>query len=187
MSYKNPEDKKIYDRKYNQSHKKEVDEYARNYYQSHKAQRKISNRDYYQSHKDEHKEYSRIYRQLHKNESNIYQREYYKEHQTVDKRINHCMRATIGDALKGNKAGRKWESLVGYTLKDLMKHLESKFESWMTWGNYGKWHIDHIKPKSLFKYKTTKDSEFRKCWALENLQPLEAGENHRKGNRYYLI
>ena len=25
----------------------------------------------------------------------------------------------------------------------------------------------------------------KKCWALENLQPLEASENQSKGNRLY--
>ena len=46
-------------------------------------------------------------------------------------------------ALKGKKAERNWESLVGYTIEDLMKHFESKFESWMTWDNYGEWENGH--------------------------------------------
>ena len=92
----------------------------------------------------------------------------------------------IYTALKGKKAERKWESLVGYTIKDLMKHLESKFESWMTWDNYGEWVIDHIKPKSLFKYETAEDPEFKKCWALKNLQPLEKITNIKKSNHFQL-
>ncbi len=28
------------------------------------------------------------------------------------------------------------------------------------------------------------DEEFKKCWALDNLQPLEASQNMSKGNRY---
>ena len=89
-------------------------------------------------------------------------------------------------ALKGKKAERNWESLVGYTIEDLMKHFESKFESWMTWDNYGEWVIDHIKPKSLFKYKTAEDPEFKKCWALKNLQPLEKITNIKKSNHFQL-
>jgi hypothetical protein len=72
-----------------------------------------------------------------------------------------------------------------------MTHLESKFESWMSWDNYGawekdkqKWHLDHIKPQSLFEIKAADDEEFKKCWALDNLQPLEASQNMSKGNRY---
>jgi hypothetical protein len=55
----------------------------------------------------------------------------------------------------------------------------------MTMENYGSyWHIDHIKPRSLFTYTSIEDEQFKKCWALSNLQPLEALENIRKGNKY---
>ena len=88
-------------------------------------------------------------------------------------------------ALKGKKAGRKWEDLAGYTIEDLIKHLENQFDNKINWSNYGfYWHIDHIKPKSLFSFKTPKDSEFQKCWALNNLQPLEKIANIRKYNHY---
>ena len=75
-----------------------------------------------------------------------------------------------------------------------MEHLESKFEPWMNWGNYGayeeerlKWHIDHIRPKSLFIFISPEDKEFKECWALENLQPLEAIKNIQKSNNYQLF
>lgn len=55
----------------------------------------------------------------------------------------------------------------------------------MNWDNYGSyWHIDHIKPISLFKYETAEDPEFKKCWALDNLQPLEKIANLKKGNKF---
>jgi len=60
------------------------------------------------------------------------------------------------------------------------KYLEEKFIKGMTWDNYGKWHIDHIKPDSLFHYKSVDDKEFQECWALKNLQPLEFIENIKK-------
>lgn len=93
----------------------------------------------------------------------------------------------VGQSLKGKKAGRKWETLVGYTLKDLIIHLENKFDRNMTWENYGSyWHVDHIKPRSLFQYVYSTDSEFKKCWALENLQPLEKTLNLKKRNTFEL-
>lgn len=80
---------------------------------------------------------------------------------------------------------KPWEALLGYTAEQLMAHLEALFKPGMTWENYGShWHIDHIRPKSWFVYETVEDEAFRKCWALENLQPLEALENSAKGNRY---
>jgi len=55
----------------------------------------------------------------------------------------------------------------------------------MNWNNYGNyWAIDHIKPRSLFTYISPNDPEFKKCWSLDNLQPLEKIENIKKNNLY---
>ena len=62
-----------------------------------------------------------------------------------------------------------------------MGHLAKQFAEGMTWDNYGKWHVDHIIPKSFFKFGDTKDGGFQQCWALSNLQPLWASENCSKG------
>ena len=82
-------------------------------------------------------------------------------------------------------------SILGYTAQDLMTHLESNFEPWMNWDNYGvydpnrlTWQIDHIKPDSYFNYNSIYDVEFKECWSLNNLQPLQAMENIKKGNKY---
>lgn len=84
------------------------------------------------------------------------------------------MSKSIWDALKGLKADRHWEDLVGYSLKELREHLESQFDENMTWDNIGNyWEIDHIIPKSQFQYKTEQDIEFKICWSLLNLRPLE--------------
>ena len=34
-------------------------------------------------------------------------------------------------------------------------------------------------------FESMDEPNFQKCWALENLQPLEASENIRKGNKVY--
>ncbi len=87
--------------------------------------------------------------------------------------------------MKGIKSGQSWKKFVNYTLEDLIKHLEQKFDKNMNWDNYGSyWAVDHIKPKSLFNYTSTIDSEFKECWSLKNLQPLEKIENIKKSNRY---
>jgi hypothetical protein len=83
-----------------------------------------------------------------------------------------------------SKKGKSTFSFLPYTIDDLIQHLEKLFTKGMTWENYGKWHIDHKKPDSLFNYKNVNDKEFQKCWALKNLQPLWAADNLRKGDRY---
>lgn len=50
----------------------------------------------------------------------------------------------------------------------------------MAWENYGKWHVDHIKPKCSFVYLSEKDSQFIECWSLANLRPLWAIDNLQK-------
>lgn len=86
-------------------------------------------------------------------------------------------------SLKGNKAGRKWESLVDYVLMDLKVHLEKQFQPGMSWDNYGEWHIDHKTPIVAFNFETPEDIDFKKAWALKNLQPLWAVENMKKHNK----
>jgi len=96
-------------------------------------------------------------------------------------RLDKNMRWLIWYSLKKKKAGQKWEELVGYTIDDLIKHLEKQFDDKMNWENYGSyWWIDHIKPRSAFNYKSPKDKEFKECWALSNLQPLEKITNIKK-------
>ena len=90
------------------------------------------------------------------------------------------MHCAIYDTLKLAKGGRRWELLVGYTTEDLKKHLESLFTAGMTWENMGKWHIDHLVPKSRFHYETAESPEFKVCWSLANLQPMWKLDNLSK-------
>ncbi len=100
-------------------------------------------------------------------------------------KLDENMGRALWSSLKSKKAGKKWEHFVEYNLDQLMQHLEGKFDEKMNWDNYGSyWAVDHIKPKTLFLYFSENDSEFKQCWALENLQPLEKVENIKKGNRY---
>jgi hypothetical protein len=44
-------------------------------------------------------------------------------------RIDHRMSVGVWYALRDRKGGRSWESLVGYTLDELMAHLEARFRT----------------------------------------------------------
>ncbi len=56
---------------------------------------------------------------------------------------------------------------------------EKKFINGMSWENWGKWHLDHIKPVSSFD-KSEKMSIIN---SLDNLQPLWAVDNLKKSNK----
>ena len=78
------------------------------------------------------------------------------------------------------------EKNLGYNSQDFCDHLESQFDKNMKWENHGRgygqyrWQMDHIIPRSNFKYTKLTDPEFAKCWSLENIRPLEAFENIRR-------
>lgn len=100
-------------------------------------------------------------------------------------KIDGAMSRGIYGAIKGEKGGQRWEKLVGYSLERLMAHLMKLFSPGMTWENYGRggWHVDHKIPKAVFNYTSPKHPDFRKCWALSNLQPLWEAENIRKSDK----
>ena len=109
---------------------------------------------------------------------------YRKSKKTSMERLNHNISCTIQAVLKGAKNRRHWETLVDYKLEDLKQHLEKQFKTGMAWDNYGKWHVDHIRPISSFNFTSAEDKEFKGCWALSNLQPLWASENCSKGAKF---
>ena len=72
---------------------------------------------------------------------------------------------------------------LNYNINNLKHHLEQQFDSNMSWDNYGTyWHIDHIVPQSCLPYSSTSDDNFKICWALTNLRPLEAKQNMLDGS-----
>lgn len=90
------------------------------------------------------------------------------------------------------KDGKSILKYLPYTMSDLKNHIESLFESWMTWDNYGmygyktwvdndqstwKWNIDHIIPQSALPYTSMIDDNFQKIWSLNNLRPYSAKQN----------
>lgn len=90
---------------------------------------------------------------------------------------------------KQERLVKKIFDYLPYTSEELKLHIESKWEDWMSWKNYGKynegyktWQIDHIIPQSKLPYEKFEDENFVKCWSLDNLQPLETVENITKGN-----
>lgn len=150
---------------------------------------KTSETKWYEENKEKIEEKMRKWREKNRGKK-ITKREWQKMYWGIRKQFDPKYRLdqntgnVISLCLKSKKAGWKWETLVGYTIEDLIRHLEKQFDSKMNWNNYGNyWAIDHIKAKSLFNYTSPNDLEFKHCWTLENLQPLEKIKNIKKGNR----
>ncbi len=173
-------------KRYYQKNLEKVRERHKRYYQKNLEKERERKKKYYQ----ENLEYNKQYRQENKEKIREIQKKYYHKRRKTDPKfklddnISACIRTTLkSKGLSKKEIG--WQKAVGYTVEQLKEHLEKQFDDKMTWENQGTyWHIDHIKPKSLFKYDSIDHPEFKKCWSLDNLQPLEAIENLKKSNKY---
>ena len=114
-------------------------------------------------------------------------------------KIRSVMSCSIHRALVKNHTSKKGNSCLdylSYTMAKLKLHIESLFEPWMSWDNWGvyrpqnwndndsttwKWQLDHIIPLSTFTYTSMADPPFQVCWALSNLRPLSAKQNIIEG------
>lgn len=139
-------------------------------------------RKYYQENREKVIARTRVWKKQNRDQSREYMRRHDKKRRSTPRgRLDNAISAGVSASLAGgSKAGRKWQSLVGYTLDDLVTHLEKQFKDGMSWDNYGEWHVDHIIPKSVFNYERPEHIDFRRAWALSNLRPLWGRENVRK-------
>ena len=107
--------------------------------------------------------------------------------------VMHAVVAAVQGYLFDNKSKslktRVFDHLP-YSSTDLKEHLESLWEPWMNWDNYGRydknkltWQIDHIIPQSKLPFVSFSDDNFKKLWSLNNLRPLETVSNIKKGNK----
>ena len=116
-------------------------------------------------------------------------KEYYEKYRknpmaVLRSRMSTALRNSL--KYKGSKKKRPTFDLLDFTKQELREHLESHFteENGYTWDNMEDWHIDHIRPVSSFNFTTTDCEDFKKCWALNNLQPLWAKDNLSKGDKW---
>jgi len=200
----NKEKRRECSKKHYEENKEEIRIKFKKYYEENKEKYRKNGKRWRENNKEYIKEYSKEYEEKHKERIAKRKKEYrsrpevrermrknykkYDEKRWKDPiyRFNNNMSRSIRLSLKKNnlsKNGNHWEDLVGYTSQELRDHLESLFQPGMTWGNRGKWHIDHIIPQSFFQIKSIGDVEFRMCWRLENLQPLWAVDNIRKKDK----
>jgi len=167
-------------------------ESVKRYKEKHKDEIKEYNKKYHREYRKTHKlvktvKYTKIKTTKTKEEKTIYQRDYRRKRRAEDLefRIKDILRSRISSAIK-NKAnkGKRTLELVGCSMPEFIKYLESKFTEGMSWENYGYygWHIDHIRPCASFNLLN--EDEQKKCFHYTNLQPLWAIDNRKKWSKY---
>ena len=153
---------------YYKKHKEQINERSAIWYIHNKEKKAVARKKYDALHRREHRESLRLRRLT-----------------DPKTRVDSLALSTIYRGLKYKKAPRRWHRLFSFTLEALLSHMETRFDKNMSWDNYGSyWWLDHIKPRVLFHYASPYDKEFKECWSLDNLQPLEANENLSKGAKY---
>ena len=99
-------------------------------------------------------------------------------------RLEKNLRRVVILALKnqGNLNRSVKEYLGIKDLQVLKHHLEANFHNGMSWDNYGRWHVDHIRPTSSFDKKSEKQRMVAFNW--RNLQPMWALDNEIKKDNF---
>jgi len=191
-------DKSDYDREYRKVNQEKIKRYYRD------NQKRISEtrRQYHLNHQLERKDYNRNWYLLNKKLKHSLNKKYMVKRLRNDSlfRLRYSISKSIRKYLKLNNSGKNGNSILKflpYTIQELKEHLEKQFESWMSWNNWGSyrvdiwkddnqstwtWQIDHIVPQSKLPYTSMEDKNFKKCWALDNLRPLNSKMNLLESN-----
>lgn len=145
---------------------------------------RLANPDYMKQYREKNKEniseYNKKYRK--ENSDKIYKKQYqYNKNRRENDplyKLTHNIRKNVRNAFKRNGFSKKSKTceILGCTFEEFKQYLESKFEDWMSWSNYGLyngqynygWDIDHIIPVST----ATTEEELLKLNHFSNLQPL---------------
>ena len=179
------------------NNKEKIDKYHEEYNALHKEDAKTYAINYRIKFKDRCKESDR--RSKLKNKENVAERKrkYIRLKRKNDPtfKIRSIISREISRQIKKN--GVSFLKQLDYTVTNLKTHLESMFEPWMAWSNWGRydpktwkeddsstwtWNIDHIIPQSDLFYTSYDDENFKKCWALTNLRPYSAKQNILDGS-----
>lgn len=161
----NREKKLLMAKEYYVNNKEKVQEYKKNYRLDNQEVLKEKDKNYYNDNKDIISKKQRVYKKNRlKNDSQ------YKLRENISTLIRNSF------LYSNHKKSSKTVIILGCSFEEFKLHLESKFEPWMTWDNYGKfnsskqygWDIDHIIPLSSAK----SEEELVELNHYSNLQPL---------------
>ena len=113
--------------------------------------------------------------------NNFYRNNYGSNPQyTLAIRFRTDMRVSLKAVAKGCQPSSV--ELLGTSWTAAADHLAALFETGMSWENYGKWHVDHVRPCASFDQASPEQRAV--CWNWRNLQPMWARDNIVKGDKW---
>lgn len=153
-----------------------IKERVKKYISENKETVSNTHREYYKKNKEKIKKYQENNKDRILDIRNIYNK--IRRENDILFKITGNIRNLIGKCIRENgfSKGTKTHNILGCSFIEFKIYLESKFEPWMSWDNYGKynsqfnfgWDIDHIIPMSRAKT----EEEVIKLNHYTNLQPL---------------
>lgn len=185
----NRKEKLLYQKEYYLKNKNKIEEYRKSYYKKNRniliLKQKQRNFKYNRSF------YLKNYRKNNKVKFKIYAK---TRRAKLISKLRSNISNSIYQALKQNSSSKHISCFkcLGYSTLQLKQHIESKFEFWMSWSNWGgynpntwndaepstwTWNIDHIIPQSDLPYISMEDENFKICWSLSNIRPYSAKLN----------
>jgi hypothetical protein len=150
------------------------------YYYENQEKNKIRGREYYQNNKELVSKRGKEYHQKNKIVRNKKINDRYKHKLKTDPlaRLKHNLRGRLNSAIRDGGYTKRSRTMVylGCEFSSFKLHLESQFEPWMTWDNYGGiptgfnqcWDVDHIIPIST----AMTEEEIYGLTNYKNLRPL---------------
>lgn len=203
----NKEEKRLYDIEYRKKNKEKLKEQKKEWAKlnkdkisisrkKHKQNKKITDKIYAINNKEKINEKKKAWALNNKEKVKKAKYDYVKKKMSEDPlyKLKHHIICSVIQSFKRNNYTKKSRTfnILGCTYEFFKKHIESQWESWMTWDNYGNkngisktknksWDIDHIIPLSSAK---TEEDVIR-LNHYTNLQPLCSYTNRWvKSNRF---
>lgn len=177
MPYKDPEKRRAAQRRYDKKRvrphgrKKYIKEYMKKYRQRPEVKERLKKYRQGSQYKELRKEYIKEYYRRPEHKKRKY--ELRKNNPIHNKR--HQLRAKVNQAVIHQKYYISTiHKLIGCSVPEARDHLESQFEPWMSWDNYGsgkgKWCIDHIiRVNSIDIFD---EDEVKRIFHYTNMRPL---------------
>ena len=178
---------KKYSKKYYQANKEYLKKQMKKYRIEHKEEKKKQDIEYYTLNKEALCNYKKEWYQANKKELNESRKEYQNKYRPkkyatdLNFKLICLARNNQRRALKGFIKSGYTLDLLGCTLNEWKRHLESTFTEGMSWNKVmsGEIHIDHIKPLCSFhmddfeQQRTALHWKNTRClWAKDNLAKI---------------
>lgn len=94
-------------------------------------------------------------------------------------RLRHNCSSRLRGSINYDKDNNSIIEILGCSVIDFKKHIESQFKKGMSFDNYGEWELDHILPIG----NADSEEEILKRSNYLNIQPLWKNENRIKSNK----